>query len=174
MSNNCTVAGCGSPVRTRGWCQRHYLRWLKYGNPLAMKLERNGGNHNPLYHTWVSMKARCLNQKNRSYPRYGGRGIAVCEEWERSFAAFYRDMGGRPTSKHQIDRIDNTKGYYKDNCRWVTPKENSRNRRNNKIRLEDAEKIRSSYPKVTVRDMMKKYRLSRTMVYNIIHRKAWA
>ena len=79
----------------------------------------------PEYHVWYNMLRRCNNKSHPKYPRYGGRGITVCKEWSE-FGNFYRDMGDRP-ARLQIDRIDNNKGYYKDNCRWVTHKANIRN-----------------------------------------------
>lgn len=76
--------------------------------------------------SFSNMMARCHNPKNKRYKDYGGKGIVVCDEWKNNFRQFYKDMGDCPDG-HQIDRIDNTKGYSKDNCRWVNPKENMRN-----------------------------------------------
>lgn len=78
------------------------------------------------YHVWEAMVARCTNPNMHAYHRYGGRGIGMCEEW-RTFSNFFRDMGHPPEGYH-IDRIDNEKGYCKENCRWVTAKTNMRNR----------------------------------------------
>ncbi len=88
--------------------------------------------HDVEYRTWMSMKARCLNHLCADYPRYGGRGITICDRWLDSFEHFLADMGKRPTQKHQIDRINNDNGYEASNCRWATPKENSQNKRNSK------------------------------------------
>ncbi len=82
---------------------------------------------------WTNMKQRCTNPKNPAYHNYGGRGITVCDRWLHSFSAFLADMGRRPTKAHEIDRIDNESGYAPYNCRWVTVKENCRNRRGNRI-----------------------------------------
>jgi len=84
----------------------------------------------PEYKVWVGMKRRCENPKAANYPRYGGRGIRVCQRWLDSFEAFLDDMGKRPDGNHQIGRIDTTKGYEPGNCRWVTVGEQAKNRRN--------------------------------------------
>lgn len=76
------------------------------------------------------MKQRCNDIKNKRYKNYGGRGIKVCKRWSNSFDLFLQDMGKKPSLKHQIDRIDNNKGYSPDNCHWVLAKENQSNRTN--------------------------------------------
>jgi hypothetical protein len=70
-----------------------------------------------------------MNPKAKDYPRYGGKGILCCKEWD-SFEQFLLDMGLRPDG-HTLERKDNAKGYFKDNCRWATPLEQSLNRTNN-------------------------------------------
>jgi hypothetical protein len=87
----------------------------------------HGMSRTRTYFIWKQMVARCSNPKLKDYPSYGGRGIAVSEEW-RSFENFYRDMGERPPGL-SIDRIDNDKGYCKENCKWATRSEQRRNRR---------------------------------------------
>lgn len=85
------------------------------------------------YLVWQAMKRRCLDKNNKSYPRYGGRGISVDPRWSDSYEAFLSDMGRRPSSAHQIDRIDNSLGYGPTNCRWSTPSENCRNTRRSRM-----------------------------------------
>lgn len=86
---------------------------------------KNGAS--PTYYTWAAMIQRCTNEKDKSYARYGGRGINVDERW-LSFENFLEDMGERPKDL-SIDRIDNNKGYYKNNCRWATRSQQMLNRR---------------------------------------------
>jgi hypothetical protein len=74
------------------------------------------------------MKDRCSNPHNKRYHNYGGRGIAVCEQWGY-FSNFIIDMGPKPFPKAEIDRIDNEGNYEPGNCRWVTHKENCNNTR---------------------------------------------
>lgn len=82
---------------------------------------------------WAGIKQRCLNPKNPSYPRYGGKGITVCPQWANSFEAFFADMGPRPSPQHTIDRRDNARGYEPDNCRWATAIEQQNNTTRNRI-----------------------------------------
>ena len=82
-----------------------------------------------VYKSWQSMKQRCSNPRDPSYPRYGGKGISYPIEWE-SFENFYADVGDRPEGT-SLDRRNNEESYTKDNCRWATPKQQTRNRTDN-------------------------------------------
>jgi len=87
---------------------------------------RHGLSDTPIHRVWSDMKYRCELPTNQAYPRYGGRGITVCERWQ-TFENFLEDMGDKPPGM-SIDRIDNDKGYEPSNCRWATDLEQSRNR----------------------------------------------
>jgi hypothetical protein len=83
---------------------------------------------NPAYSCWKSMIQRCTNPKAPNYALYGGRGIEVCSEW-RTYEAFLRDMGPRPSMEHSLDRIDVDGDYEPGNVRWATRSEQQRNKR---------------------------------------------
>lgn len=88
----------------------------------------HAGLETPTYRTWQAMRARCHNPKHSAYPRYGARGIQVCERWRNSFDAFLADMGERPDGS-TLDRIDGSKGYEPGNCRWATTAQQFENKR---------------------------------------------
>ncbi len=93
--------------------------------------ETHGMSSSVEYNSWCGMKRRCYNKKDKKFERYGSRGIKVSKKWKNSFSHFYKDMGPRPSSKHSLDRIDNNKGYSKDNCRWATQIEQQNNKQKN-------------------------------------------
>lgn len=94
------------------------------------KHSMHGMRYETEYTIWSGIKRRCCNINDEAYPRYGGRGITVCEKW-LVFDGFFEDMGNRPSKNHSLERVDNNRGYCKDNCKWATYTEQGRNKRNN-------------------------------------------
>ena len=101
---------------------------------------RSNGKMTPEYCCWHHMKQRCSNKNNKRYKDYGGRGISVCKRWRNSFPNFLADVGPRPSPEHSLDRIDNMGNYEFANFRWATRKQQSRNKRSNRMLKHRGEK----------------------------------
>lgn len=101
-----------------------------------MRIEKNT-KHNKsntrLHLIWCNMKARCYNKNDKYYQDYGGRGIAVCDEWKDDFMSFYNwSTANGYADNLTIDRIDVNGNYEPNNCRWATIKQQNRNKRDTK------------------------------------------
>lgn len=112
----------------------------------AMKLTAKHGeagyNRTKTYGSWASMMDRCeWKGSEEKYSDYGPKGIRVCERWHE-YRNFLEDMGERPSGK-TIDRIDNSKGYSKENCRWATGREQALNKKKTCFVLHNGEKFTS-------------------------------
>jgi len=129
------ICECGERRAINGRSLRYGLSkscGCRTGEAIAEGNRKHGMSYIPEYMVWALMKNRCSNPNYTHYKNYGGRGITVCDSWLSGFEAFYADMGPRPSNQHSLDRIDNSKGYSPDNCRWATSEEQSRNKRSNR------------------------------------------
>lgn len=119
--------------------------------------EKVGGTR--LYEIWQGMKARCYNEHNARYDRYGGRGIQICPEWKDNFIAFHDwAIANGYHDDLTIDRIDLDGDYCPDNCRWATVKEQSNNRSTNiNIKIGNATKTLMQWCEIFELDHKKIY-----------------
>lgn len=103
---------------------------------LAYKLGKRNITHGCTktseYLVWINMHNRCYKEKDCSYKYYGAKGVIVCDRW-KEFTNFLEDMGNKPDSNYTLDRINPYGNYTPDNCRWVTKKDQQRNRREHKL-----------------------------------------
>jgi len=118
-SGNTKSCGCYNRERAAEACTVHGMA-------------RHGKQHS-VYWTWHNMLQRCENPNNKRYKDYGGRGITVCDEWHDPQIFISWALASGWEKGLALDRIDNNGNYKPDNCRFVTPKENSRNKRNNHL-----------------------------------------
>lgn len=115
---------------------------IKEGNPMsideALKVKRKEKvrSRSPGYVNYNGMKGRCYNESDRSYSKYGGRGIKVCEEWRNSFEQFILDMGEPPHPDAAVHRMNNDGDYSPSNCVWVSRSENTRAMHTEKLKIQ--------------------------------------
>lgn len=130
----------------------------------AEKRFTHGMSHTDTNQVWRSMKDRCTNPNATGYHNYGGRGIAVCERWDK-FENFLADMGIRPVG-YTIDRIDNDGNYCPENCRWATTKEQLNNQRRNRFYELNGERK-------TIAEWAEKLGVNWSTIRNRIDRYGW-
>ena len=175
IMRTCTIKDCENRHEAKGYCNNHYIRFKKYGDPFFTKVEMHGMANTSEYKTWRSMKERCYNKNSHKYHRYGNRGITVCDRWRNSFIAFFRDMGLKPFPKAQIDRINNDGNYEPGNCRWATCAENSQNGSRTKLTMQKAEKTRELYiiGGILQRELGLIYGIRQQTISRIVNNKTW-
>lgn len=120
------------------------------------------------YKTWASMMRRCYTVSEKAYPRYGGRGIRVCDEWH-DFKNFWKDMGGSYGATLTLERIDINKDYCPENCEWATMQKQSMNRgtqSNNVLGIANIKVINNdsvAYLRGTLKNPLTKKTITRTL-----------
>jgi len=128
-----------------------------------------------IYRIWRHMKSRCYNPNVESYPYYGGKGITVCDEWQRFEKFHVWSMDNGYDEKRSIDRIDNSKGYFPQNCQWSTDKEQARNTTRTVCNEDVVAKIRDMFSAgVKNKDIAAMFGVSRAHVSDIVYHKCWA
>lgn len=99
---------------------------------LSKNRKTHGKSDTTEYGIWSQMKTRCLCPTVPGFRDYGGRGIAVCDRWKKSFSAFLADMGPRPSKLYSLDRINNDGNYEPGNCRWALAQQQQKNKRSSR------------------------------------------
>lgn len=112
----------------KGLCTKCYKTQYRRAKG-AIDFEEHGMTETVEYRTWCRMKERCNNSNRPDYYLYGGRGISVCDEWSKSFMAFYKHIGPKPDPSYSIDRIDVDGNYQPGNVRWTDKYTQARNKR---------------------------------------------
>ena len=139
----------------------------------------HGLSSHPYYQLWAQMVGRCHNPKHPAFPRYGGRGIEVAEEWRDSPAMFINwvldELGPRTHRDLSLDRIDNERGYEPGNLRWTNWQVQTRNSRGARLTEKDVKVIRDrDAAGVPHTRLAEDFGITRRNVRSIVQKRTWA
>lgn len=157
----------GNPIPSRDALKPSSNR-LRHGHA------RHGaeGKYSPTYQSWQSMLARCRYPKRDVDGKYAGRGITVCERW-KSFDSFLADMGERPDGA-TLERSDNDGNYEPGNCKWASPREQARNRRNKRLDFNSAVQVAVARLRgETCRSIAERFGTSESLPREIVKGRTW-
>ncbi len=167
---------CGKKFVAQGWylTSKHTVSCGCYKrNRLGNENKTHGLSSSRLYGVWIGMKCRCYDENNPKFPRYGGRGITICDEWRDNFQAFY-DWAmangydeNAPKGECTIDRIDNDGNYEPSNCRFVNSKRQANNRRSNATYEYRGEVL-------TICELAEKYNVPYDLLYKRVRNLGWS
>lgn len=148
----------------RKWSEQH----IRHGHSSRI----DGRGDSPTYTSWQSMLSRCKYVDRDQHNKHVGRGITVCERW-KSFEAFLEDMGERPDGK-TLDRIDNNGNYEPGNCRWATPVQQARNRRNKRLDFSTAVEVALARLRgEECKSIAARFGISESLPREIVSRRTW-
>lgn len=135
----------------------------------------HGLTNSPIYKVWEAIKSRCYNKNRAAYKDYGGRGITMSAEWKSNFKIFYDwAINNGWQQGLEIDRINNDGNYEPGNCRFVTTKDNSRNRRSVKLTEIKAKHIRILSKTKSRKELSHLFGVSYGCVRGVIENRTWA
>lgn len=149
---------CGTEIEIggdklrRGKRTRCYAETHKAERPTPLTIE-----YKSEYQSWISMRERCTDPNHKNYKNYGSRGITIDPRWD-SFKNFMLDMGRKPDPKFTIEREDVNGNYEPKNCKWISRKDQGRNRRNSVF-------VTYNGKRMLLIDIVEELGLSRGIVY---------
>lgn len=146
-------------------------------SPAKPRPVRHGMSGSPECHAWAALVQRCTNPKNHGFVYYGARGITVAPEWlgPGAFERFFANVGQRPSPKHSLDRIDNSKDYQPGNVRWAAARQQVRNRRKSLGDLAIGA-IRANYAtgRCTQRTLARRFGVTQKSISRVVRGKVYA
>jgi hypothetical protein len=144
---------------------------LHFQNPEVLTI--HGLSRTKAYSIWYGMMNRCYKPNIRSYRFYGARGITVCDEW-KNVEIFTEWFNKNYSEGLTIERVDYNKGYSPENCTFIIPAAQARNRRSTKINIEIARKIRTLYTKgLSQMEITRELHLPLHTIHEVVRGKTW-